>query len=217
MSRSILLFFLTFYTLTTSYGQKQELPPAGSKYPLNKECSYSRQTGRFDISRNEAAHQYIYQTDSMRMIVVDTIGAAWMRRKGQQWLDSTSIYLPLDSITRLLFQNGLLTPDLLLSAFNKTLKYLDHKGDTTVITKHTNATRMTLNTINERVFAKKFKVKIKKRELRLSISVVFEDDPFAIYVFDLHLSGKQKPSPYKLAAYFKTAEIKCMRYAGFEI
>src|SRR5687767_12870565 len=216
MSRCILLFFLIFYTLT-GFGQKQELPPEGSKYLLNKECDYSKQTGRLEFSHNETSHQYIYQTNSMRMIVVDSIGAAWLRRKGQQWLDSTSVYIPLDSMTLLLFQNGLLTPDLLVNVFNKTLNYLDHKGDTIVVTKHANATKLTINTINERVFAKKFNVKIKKRELRLAISVVFEDDPYAIYVFDLHLSGKQKPSPYTLATYLKNAEIKCIRYTGFEI
>lgn len=214
MCRSILSFPALFISLV-SMGQYQKLPPKGSKYLLNRECSYPRQVGKLEYIKNTTLSQVEYRTDSLKMIVRDSIGGAWLRPDNKASARTSEFYIPLDSITGLLFSNGLLTPDLLVNVFNKDLEYIDDKGITTVLKKHTGARSMKLNAISQVDYGKK--LKLGKNEMILNVSVVFEDDPMAIYVFHLRLRGKTRPSPYTLAKYLQTASIVCFRYQGLEI
>lgn len=199
--------------------QQNERPPEGTLRLLNKDCSYPRQLEKKEIIKDEQLHQTIFREDSLSMTVFDSVGSARMELHYSKYFlpGKEEVEMPLDSVTTLLFRNGLLTPGLLINVFNKTLFFIDSKGDSTLIEKHTDARSLQLYSIHQVSYAPKFKIRNRRKELRLSIAVVLEGSNGTIYQFELLLNGTRTPSPASLKQYLEKASIKCLRYEGFQI
>ena|GEM_PF-6546574 len=158
-----------------------------------------------------------YKTDSSEMIMYADyfIGflTGWDKKEEAQ-----KIYLQLDSVVTLLFQNGLMTSDLFVQAFNVESKYIDHKGDTVDWTNHIEAKTVKLLNIQRKELSKKYKDK--KGTMLFEVWVTFnphESGWGSFPMFDLYLKSDIEPTSSNFKEYLKKAKIKCLRYTGTQI
>jgi hypothetical protein len=213
MKFAVLFQFFILLNIVAVNGQKQKLPPEGTQYPVSRECSFQKQSGNLIIEKRDSIT--IYRTDSSEMLTNENYGAAFFL---PGWNDKTEdTYAELDSLIALLFQNGLLTSDLLIKAFNKETKFIDHKGDTSDHTMHTDVKSLELWSIRQTEYTKREKGIM---SFRVSFTLGEQSKTEAlltIYVFSLILKSDFNPTRHNFKRYLQKARIKCLRYSGFEI
>lgn len=217
MKQKVIIFILTFISVT-AFGQKRKLPPKDTYYPISKMvCEFPRQTGKLEITKNDSLKMTSYKTDSSEMIMYADhfIGflTGWDKKEEAQ-----KIYLHLDSLVTLLFQNGLMTSDLFVQAFNIESKYIDYKGDTVDWTNQVEAKTVKLLNIQRKELPKKYKDK--KGTILFEVWVTFnpyESGWGSFPMFDLYLKSDIEPTTSNLTEYLKKAKIKCLRYTGTQI
>ncbi len=218
--RHLVTFILFIFLCVTAFGQKRKLPPKDTYYPISKEvCEFPRQMGKLEVIQNDSTGQTTFHTDHSVMIVHDDdyvrFLAGWDKEDKRE-----VIHYPLDSMVTFIFQNGLLTPDLLIQSFNSEAKYIDYKGDTVDWTHHVKSNTVWLRHIQQQESTKL--VKHKKGALLVEVAVTFIEDTAlqqlpAIHNFTFYLEGDFNPSSSNFTAYLKTARIKCLKYTGTQL
>lgn len=214
MRHSAYFIILTLYS-AAAFGQKRKLPPKGSYQIVSKPlCSYPKQTGKLDIIRNDSLKQTTYKTDSSEMIMYAAQFVGFLTDLNDK-SKAQSIYLHLDSLMTSLFQNGLLTPDLIRQAFNVETKAIDHKGDTLDWTSHAEGKTVKLLNIERKELPTEYKDK--KGTMLLEVWATFnpyESGWGSFPMFDLYLKADIDSTSSSLTEYLKRATIKCLRYTG---
>lgn len=219
MKFTLSIFFLTLISLV-AYPQKRKLPPKDTYYLISKvDYAFPRQQGKLEVIKQDSLQQTVYQTDSSEMVVNDDSGARFFAGWDKDH-PNEMMYYPLDSIVQLLFQNGLLTSDLLIQSFNSEEKFIDYKGDTIDWTRHNTSKTVIIRYVEEQEFPPY--LKRKKGALFFEVAVIFKKDlePFhlpAILDFEFYLQGDIKPTAANFERYLKTAKIKYLRYRGTQI
>lgn len=217
MRKKTIIILLTFLSVK-AFGQTRKLPPKDTYYPVSKmDCNFPRQIGKLEIIKNDSLQLTTYKTDSSEMIMYaehfSGFLTGWDNKDGAQ-----KIYLQLDSLVTLLFQNGLMTPDLLIKAFNVESKYIDFKGDTVDFTNHIETKTIKLLNIQRKKLPKKYKDK--KGTILFEVWVTFnpyENGWGSFPMFDLYFKSDIELTPSNLKDYLKKAKIKCLRYTSTQI
>ncbi|WP_276485502.1 hypothetical protein [Paraflavitalea pollutisoli] len=168
---------------------------------------FARQTGRLDIVRNDKEPLITCLTDTSEM-TLSTNDTAQTR------------------LVTLLFNNGLLTPELLSKAINN-YKLVDHRGDTIVHTGNISGRRIELlqlrlvhgpKTIKD--YKKTVTVKVHAafpaRQLPVMSAVEILKLGNGVFLFELTLKSKSSPD-VDLAAFLREATILRLLYTGAEI
>jgi len=222
MKQILILFILTFLSMTL-LGQKQKLPPKGRYYSISKtQCEFPKQTGKLEIIRNDSIKMTIYRTDDSEMFMYADHFIGFISDWDQKD-EAQKIFFQLDSLVTLLFQNGLMTSDLLVQAFNVENKFINHKGDTIDFTNHVQTKVVKLLNIKRKDFSPNYfpkNFKGKKKFLLFEIWATFdiyESGWGSFPVFDLYLESEIEVTESNLTEYLEKAEIKCLLYIGIQI
>ena len=202
----------------TAFGQKRKLPPKGSYQIVSKPvCNYPKQAGKFEVVKNDSLKLTTYKTDSSEMIMYAGHFVGFLTDWNNK-SDAQKIYAHLDSLVTYLFQNGLLTSDLLLQAFNVETKVIDHKGDTLDWTSHVHTKMVKLLNIERKELPKDYKDK--KGTILFEVWATFNPNESgwgSFPMFDLYIKADIEPTSTNLEEYFKRAVIKCLRYTATQI
>ncbi len=216
--RQTLIILISIFISTTVFGQKQKLPPKDTYYPISiLNCEFPRQTGNLEIIKNDSLKLTTYKTDSSEMIMYADhfIGflAGW-----DSIGEAQRIYYHLDSIVTLLFQNGLMTSDLFIKAFNVESKFIDYMGDTVDWTNHVETKTVKILNIQRKEVSKEYRDS--KGIVHFEVWVTFDPNESgwgAFPMFDLYLKSEIEPTSGDLTEYLSKARIKCLQYIGTQL
>ena len=208
-----LIIILFLHVSFMCFGQKTK---PSIKYWSQNLCKFPRQKGRFEVIKNDSIKLTTYKTDSSEMIMYadNFIGflTDWNKKEHAE-----QIYLQFDTIVTLLFQNGLLTPELLVKSYNIGTTFIDEKGDTVNYMRVQTKTVQLLNIKRKEL---PYNYNNKETTIRYEVWVTFNPDESgwgSFPIFDLYLQSEVKPSKNNISYFLKKAKINCLTYRTTQI
>jgi len=201
-------------------GQNLKLPPKGTYYLIsNQNCKYPRQTGNLEIIKSDSLKLTNYKTGQTEMIIYRDQFLGFLTDYDKKE-EANKVYNEIDRLLTTLFNNGLLTADLLIKAYCIDSKHIDYKGDTLDFTNSVRSKSVKILNIKKKKLPRNYKFKNKKYLASFEIWATFnpnEDGWGSFPMFDLILISDIKYSDSHTNEYFKNAKIKCLLYTNTQI
>ncbi|NLF41597.1 MAG: hypothetical protein GX587_02770 [Bacteroidales bacterium] len=216
MKQTVIISFLVLISLTT-FGQEIMEKHEDAYYSISKlDCEYPRQTGRLEIIRNDTLSLTTYRTDSAEMILYEEVFLGFLTGF-DNYEEAEKIYNQQDSLISMLFLKGLLTPELLIKAFNTESKYVNYIGDTLDLTRHQKTDYIKL--LNVRIIELPEELKDEKGNLMIEIWLTFDPEesgwgPFPMYHFNL--KSDIEPTDTNINEFLKNVRHQCLKYVGMK-
>jgi hypothetical protein len=175
-------------------------------------CSYDRQSGKLEITKQEAAKTTTYKTDSCTMVLSAKNFVGFLVDKEQE---AIKLYQQQESLLSALFTNGLLTPDLIIQACNAEVAEMERTGDTSIFTTRITERKLKILNIERQELPSDYKDKKGTLLLEVWATFIMEDDSNTGFItFELKLHGDIEPTKASLNKYLQRATIKCLAYTS---
>lgn len=196
----VILSFISLLSSTINAQNEKKIPDTLSSIS-QQTCEFPRQRGKLEIIRRDSLKTTLFQTDSTEMILDTLFFIDYMSKE--------------DTVISLLFMNGLLTPELLIKAYNYDNKFVDSKGDTINLTNEVNVKTIKLLNLTTKEIAEDYKYKRGITGFEISISISRHETD--CLVFELELLSDIELTSSNLKVYIEKAKIKCLSYLYQEI
>lgn len=217
MKQTVIILFLVLISLTV-LGQKRKHKNKDTYYSISKlECEYPRKTGRLEIIRDDSLKLTTYKTDGAKMIMYEGHFIGFLTGWDNQE-EAHKIYVQQDSLTSMLFLNGLLTPELLIKAYNAESKSVNYLGDTLDLTNHLQTDFIKL--LNVRIMEPPEELKDEKGSLMIEIWLTFnpyESGWGSFPMFYFYLQSDVEPTDKNISEFLKNVRHQCLHYVGIQI
>lgn len=202
---------IIFYILFSFSAYSQRTLGNGEKF----NCQYQRQKGLLTVEKNDSLKLFIFRTDSLSMYVEEGIITV-INLASNKEANNNNLEIRTDSILSILFLNGLLTPDLIKTAYCKPIKVSNKKGDTIDIGRNTNRTSFQVHNLTIR------DSNSDKRFVNIEFSILFEQNAIGyqlppIEVFSLILKTQDKCGLVNILECIKRSEIYCLKFKGTQV